>query len=297
MSTNLTLVILAGGLGSRYGGIKQMDSVGPNDEAILDYSVYYAIQTGFNKVIFVLNKTIISDFKTKYNNRFGNQIKTEFVIQDLTDIPSDFTIPDGRQKPWGTGHAVRSTRDMINEPFIVINADDFYGRNAYMQTAIYLKHQKPNYAMYAYKLGNTLSEHGTVARGVCKVNDRNKLLSIVENTSISRISENQIRSDQNADLSDNTLVSMNFWAFTPDIFPILEKAFNIFLNENHLSLSAEFYIPTLIQYVINNKIKDIDVLSGNAQWFGMTYKFDREETRQSILKLIDNNIYPIKLWL
>lgn len=296
MLTNLTLLILAGGLGSRYGGIKQMDAVGPTDEAILDYSVYDAIQAGFTKVVFVLNRTIENDFKEKYSTRFGNQIKVEFAIQEVTDLPSNFTVPDGRQKPWGTGHAVRSAVNVINEPFVVINADDFYGRDAFVKTADLLEQQKPNYAMYAYSLGRTLSEYGTVARGVCEVNGKNELVSINENTSISRTDADQIKSDQNHYLANNTPVSMNFWAFTPDIFQIIEESFQLFLNSNSTSLSAEFYIPTFVQHIINHKLKAIEVLLGNAQWFGMTYQSDRDETKKSILKLIEQGVYPEKLW-
>jgi UTP-glucose-1-phosphate uridylyltransferase len=296
MAKDLTLVILAGGLASRYGGIKQMDAVGPADEAILDYSVYDAIQAGFNKVVFILNKIIIQDFTEKYKDRFSNKIKAEFVIQDIDDIPVGFSAPEGRQKPWGTGHAVRAARNYVNEPFAAINADDFYGREAFSTIAEYLTQNSPNYAMYAYKLKNTLSEYGTVSRGVCKVNSTNELISINENTAIQRVNSDKIASTQNPDLSADTLVSMNLWAFLPDIFPIIEKTFDLFMQSNSQSLTSEFYIPTFIQHIIDKKIKPIDIISGNSQWFGMTYKSDREETKRSILKLIDMRVYPLRLW-
>jgi len=296
MANNLTLVILAGGLASRYGGIKQMEAVGPSDEAILDYSVYDAIIAGFSKVVFVLNKAIIQDFTDKYINRFKNKIHVEFVIQDINDIPVGYTIPDKRQKPWGTGHAVRTVRNCVNEPFVAINADDFYGREAYIAAAGYLKQKTPNYAMYAYKLRNTLSEYGTVSRGICKVNSIKELINIEENTTIQQVNINTITSDQNKNLNNETLVSMNFWLFFPEIFPIIENSFEIFMIANSQSLTAEFYIPTFIQHIIENKLKNIDVIAGESQWFGMTYQADRKKTKQAILNLINKQIYPESLW-
>lgn len=290
-----TLLILAGGLASRYGAVKQMETVGPSGESILDYSVYDAIQSGFGKVVFVLNKAIAKDFVEKYNNLFADKINVDYVIQNIDDLPTGFQSPENRQKPWGTGHAVRAARNAVQEPFVVINADDFYGQEAYVAISKFLSENDTDYAMYAYKLGNTLSKHGTVSRGVCEVQD-NKLVDINENTAIARVDVNSIKSDQRSDLKNETLVSMNFWAFQPNIFPVIETLFQSFIAENCHSLTAEFYIPTVIQHVIEMKIRPIDVLSGNSPWFGMTYKSDRDETRASVADLVEKNIYPSNLW-
>lgn len=295
MKNKPTLLILAGGLASRYGAIKQMESVGPSGESILDYSVYDAIREGFGKVVFVVNKTIENDFKEKYDKIFAGRIDTEYVIQSLDDLPKGFHSPSDRVKPWGTGHAVRAARNAINTPFVVINADDFYGRESYAAISKFIANNHSNYAMYAYKLGNTLSKHGTVSRGVCEV-ENGFLTEINENTSISRVNESTIRSDQNSSLSNETLVSMNFWVFRPDVFPIIEQLFSEFISKNHNSLTAEFYIPSVVQYVIDKNIRPISVLSGSSPWFGMTYKSDRDETRNSISSLILKGIYPQSLW-
>jgi UTP-glucose-1-phosphate uridylyltransferase len=290
-----TLLILAGGLASRYGAVKQMETVGPSGESILDYSVYDAIQSGFGKVVFVLNKAIAKDFVEKYNNLFADKISVDYVIQHVDDLPEGFQSPENRQKPWGTGHAVRAARNAIHEPFVVINADDFYGQEAYAAISTFLSKNDSDYAMYAYKLGNTLSKHGTVSRGVCEVLD-NQLIDINENTAIARVDDGSIKSDQRTDLKNDTLVSMNFWAFQPNIFPIIETLFQSFIAENCHSLTAEFYIPTVVQHVIEKNIRPIDVLSGNSPWFGMTYKSDRDETKASVAALVERNIYPSNLW-
>ncbi|MDD2562687.1 MAG: NTP transferase domain-containing protein [Salinivirgaceae bacterium] len=289
-----TLLILAGGLASRYGGIKQMDTIGPSGEAILDYSVYDAIEAGFGKVVFVLNKAIAKEFIERYSKRFNNKIELDFVIQQIEDIPQGFQILEQRQKPWGTGHAVRAARNAINEPFVVINADDFYGKTAYQAISHFLK-DSTNYGMYAYKLGNTLSEHGTVSRGVCAING-NKLTNVTENTGIKRVSPEVIISEQHSALNDKTLVSMNFWAFQPDVFPVIETLFEEFMEKNNQHLTAEFYIPSVVQHVIEHNLRPVEVLSGDSPWFGMTYKSDREETKLAVSKLISNKIYPEKLW-
>ncbi len=295
MTQKPTLLILAGGLASRYGGVKQMETVGPSGESILDYSVFDAIQAGFGKVVFVLNKAIAKDFIEKYNALFGSKIKVDYVIQNIDDLPAGFQSPENRQKPWGTGHAVRAARNAINEPFVVINADDFYGREAFLSISTFLSKEKSNYAMYAYKLGNTLSNHGTVSRGICEVKD-GFLDNINENTSITKTSTNSIKSDQRNDLNRETLVSMNFWAFQPDIFPVIEELFNSFITQHNQSVSAEFYIPSVVQYVIEKRMRPVHVLSGNSPWFGMTFKSDREETRLAVSELVNKKIYPSNLW-
>lgn len=294
MKLKPTLLILAGGLASRYGAVKQMEQVGPSGESIIDYSVYDAIREGFGKVVFVLSKAISSDFIDKYDKIFKGKIDVEYVIQAIDDLPGNHLIHKERIKPWGTGHAVRAARNAINTPFVVINADDFYGREAYSVISRYIAENNTDYAMYAYKLGNTLSKHGTVSRGVCHVKNGH-LIEINENTSIAKIN-NTIKSDQNTALDDQTLVSMNFWAFQPDIFTIIEQLFINFINENNQSLTAEFYIPSVVQHVIETNIHKVAVLAGNSPWFGMTYKSDRDETRNEINTLVQNNIYPTALW-
>ena len=289
-----TLLILAGGLASRYGGVKQMDTIGPSGEAILDYSVYDAIEAGFGKVVFVLNKAIAKEFVERYSKRFQDKIKLEFVIQRIEDIPRKFLFAEERQKPWGTGHAVRAARQVISEPFLVINADDFYGKHAFQVMGEFLK-SNTEYAMYAYKLGETLSQHGTVSRGIC-VAENDRLIDITENTGIKRVSDETITSEQHSELKNSSLVSMNFWAFQPDIFTVIENLFEEFIEKNHKNLSAEFYIPSVVQYVISNKLRPIVVLSGDSPWFGMTYKSDREETKLAVSKLVNNKIYPENLW-
>ncbi len=295
MKNKPTLLILAGGLASRYGAIKQMESVGPSGESILEYSVFDAIREDFEKVVFVLNSAIEKDFKEKYDPLFSKKIRTEYIVQSIDDLPQGFEKPAGRVKPWGTGHAVRASREIINTPFVVINADDFYGRESYSAIRKFIATDNSNYAMYAYKLGNTLSKYGTVSRGVCKTDD-GFLTEINENTSIHRTNNNIIKSDQNESLPDDTPVSMNFWFFRPDVFQIIDKLFLDFINKNNQSLTAEFYIPSVVQHVISEKIHPITVLSGNSTWFGMTYKSDREQTRNSINNLIQTNTYPPKLW-
>ncbi len=289
-----TLVILAGGLASRYGGIKQMETIGPSGEAILDYSVFDAARSGFGKVIFVINQTIENDFKEKYTHRFKGKIAIDFVLQTLDDLPKGFTPPKEREKPWGTGHAVRAVRNLVHEPFLVINADDFYGLDAFQTIGKYLLSNPQHYAMYAYQLGNTLSQHGTVSRGLCFA-ENGFLTRIEENTSIRRIGQS-IVSDQNTQLDPNTPVSMNFWALKPDVFPVIEQLFTNFMKSSGDSLSAEFYIPTVIQHVIDNNLQKIKILTGNAIWFGMTYQSDRKITKIAINQLINQEIYPSDLW-
>ena len=295
-----TLLILAAGLGSRYGGIKQMDKIGPSGESIIDYSIYDAIRAGFGKVVFVLNKKIEKDFKEVYEPRLKGKIETAYVLQQINDIPHGVPVNTAREKPWGTGHAVLVAKKIINEPFAVINADDFYGKQAFklLDNFFSSESKKTNeYAMVGYKLGNTLSENGSVSRGICQTND-GLLTDVVERTSIK--SENgkvvYIDKDKKVDIDGNSVVSMNFWGFTPLFFDQLEHDFINFMDENAHELKAEFFIPSVVNDLIENKEASIKMLTSNDQWFGVTYQEDKDVSISKINKLINNGVYPSNLW-
>jgi UTP-glucose-1-phosphate uridylyltransferase len=297
---NPTLLILAAGLGSRYGGIKQMDEIGPSGESIIDYSVYDAIRAGFEKVVFVLNPNIIDDFRSIYEARLKGKIKTEYILQEISDIPAGISFNPERVKPWGTAHAVLVAKNYIDEPFAVINADDFYGREAYTVMASYLKCLSPDdtdYSMVGYRLKNTLSENGTVSRGIC-TSDNEFLADVVERTKI--YSENQnIVFEENGSkniISGESVVSMNFWGFSPKFFGQMEDDFRDFIEKNSSNLKAEFYIPFVVNNLINAKKARIKVLTSEASWFGVTYKEDKDSTIKKVGVLIDKGIYPEKLW-
>ncbi|MCQ2306477.1 MAG: nucleotidyltransferase [Bacteroidales bacterium] len=296
-----TLLVLAAGMGSRYGALKQMDGVGPNNEAILDYSIFDAKRAGFGKVVFVIRKDFAEAFE-KINNteRFGMPV--EYVYQSLDKLPEGFSIPEGREKPWGTGHAVLMAADVIKEPFAVINADDFYGKEAYEVMAQYLTEcegKKGAYSMVAYKLRNTLSDFGTVSRGVCTQNRCHYLQTIVERTSIAKTADGAAYTDETGEhaLDLDTLVSMNFFGFTPDFLGHLADGFKTFLQgPAQTNIKAEYYIPLEVNNQINSKNAKLKVLSSDAVWFGVTYKEDKPDVMNKIVNLIDKGIYPNKLW-
>jgi UTP-glucose-1-phosphate uridylyltransferase len=297
---NPTLLILAAGLGSRYGGVKQMDKVGPSGESIIDYSIYDAIKSGFKKVVFVLNNRIIDDFRSIYEPRLKNHIETEYILQEISDIPDGIAHHPDREKPWGTGHAVLAARNYIHEPFTVINADDFYGRQAYELVSGFLtelNNQETSYAMVGYRLSNTLSDHGSVSRGICQI-EKGYLTDVVERTKILRKNGQIVFDDQGRDipLPPESVVSMNFWGFTPEFFRQAETEFRQFLVENAEKTNAEFYIP----YVMNKLIKSGEgfckVLTSNDKWFGVTYQEDKPITIEKINQLIQQGNYPENLW-
>lgn len=296
-----TLLVLAAGMGSRYGALKQMDGVGPNNEAILDYSIFDAKRAGFGKVVFVIRKDFAEAFE-KINNteRFGMPV--EYVYQSLDKLPEGFSIPEGREKPWGTGHAVLMAADVIKEPFAVINADDFYGKEAYEVMAQYLTEcegKKGAYSMVAYKLRNTLSDFGTVSRGVCTQNRCHYLQTIVERTSIAKTADGAAYTDETGEhaLDLDTLVSMNFFGFTPDFLGHLADGFKTFLQgPAQTNIKAEYYIPLEVNNQINSKNAKLKVLSSDAVWFGVTYKEDKPDVMKKIVNLIDKGVYPNKLW-
>ncbi len=298
---DITLLVLAAGMGSRYGSLKQMDGIGPNKEAILDYSVYDAIRAGFNKVVFVIRKNFENDFKGVFNEgRFNNKIKVEYVFQELDKLPSGFSVPEGREKPWGTNHAVLMAKEAINEPFAIINADDFYGMDAFKQIAKQLRNmQAKEYCLVGYQLKNTLSENGTVSRGVCQIDAQSYIQSIEEHTQIQREQDaiyGLNAAGQKVALADNTIVSMNFLGFTPDYFQYSEQLFIEFLKKDGSQLKSEFYIPSAVNALVSSKEVRMKVIESDSEWFGVTYKEDREDVQKRLSNLICQSIYPENLW-
>lgn len=297
-----TLLILAAGIGSRYGGLKQLDKVGPDGEAIIDYSIYDAIQAGFGKVVFVIRKSIEADFREFIGDKLKGKIEVEYVFQELDKLPEGIAINPERQKPWGTGHAVLMAADIIKENFAVINADDFYGRDAYTTIAKYfneLDFASNDNCMVGYQLKNTLSDHGYVSRGQCTSDENGFLKDVVERTHIEKKQAGVFFEDENKkelQLDENTLVSMNFWGFTPQYFVQLKKRFVHFMEVNKTELKAEFFIPTVVNEIIEEGIGKTKVLESNASWFGVTYQEDRPVVVESIRELIRAGKYPEKLW-
>ncbi|MDD3320084.1 MAG: nucleotidyltransferase [Paludibacter sp.] len=297
-----TLFILAAGMGSRYGGLKQLDGLGPSGETIMDYSIYDAIRAGFGKVVFVIRDSFADDFKNIVLNKFDGLIETDFVFQDITKVPSGSTYTSEREKPWGTNHAVLMGKKAIKEPFAVINADDFYGKESYEILANFLKNaegKKNEYCMVGYRVGNTLSESGAVSRGICVVDENNLLQNVVERTHIESKNDEIVYLDENGTdvaIPFNTPVSMNMWGFTPDYFEYSEEIFKAFLAENGEQLKSEFYIPLAVNELIVDKKATCKVLDTSSKWFGVTYAEDRAQTVEDIRNLIDLGTYPEKLF-
>ncbi len=297
----LTLVILAAGMGSRYGGMKQLDRVGPSGETIMEYSVYDAIRAGFTKVVFVIRKHFEEDFREVIVKKIESKVEVALAFQETDHLPEGFSSPADRIKPWGTGHALWSCNNVVEGGFAVINADDFYGREAYQTIAEYLKsvqsHQSGQYAMCGYSLKNTLSEHGEVSRGLCRVSNQGMLQSVEELLAIAQNSEGHITSQGKAsDLKPDDIVSMNFWGFFPDVFNHLNNKLKNFLNENINHSKAEFFIPAVVDELIRENKADVRVLKSGAKWFGVTYKEDKELARQKLSELVAEGYYPPDLW-
>ena len=295
-----TLLILAAGMGSSYGGIKQMDSFGPSGETIIDYSIYDAIQSGFGKIVFVIRKDFAENFKNIFEQKLKGKIETDYVMQEMDSYTEGFQMPVERTKPWGTAHAVLCAKDAISEPFAVINADDFYGRDAFEKAAKFLeKDVTPNlWCIIGYQLSKTLSENGTVSRGVCQVDDDGNLVGIAERVKIYPEGDKIVyeENDAKTELSANTPVSMNFWGFHPDAFEYIKQLFQKFLKENGDKPKTEFFIPIVGDAFINNDNGKIKVIPTSSKWFGVTYKEDAPEVKQSIQALVDSGAYPEKLW-
>lgn len=297
-----TLFILAAGMGSRYGGLKQLDGLGPNGETIMDFSVYDAIQAGFGKVVFVIRKDFEQDFRDKIVAKYEHLLPIDIVFQSIEDLPEEYTCPEGRKKPWGTNHAVMMAEGVIREPFAVINADDFYGRHSFQVLADFLRsvEGKTNqYAMVGYHVGNTLSDSGSVSRGVCEVNNEGYLTGVVERTAIKRNAQGEIafpdEHDHEVVIEEETPVSMNMWGFTPDYFEHSNAAFRTFLDKNLNTEKGEFYIPTVVNDLINRGVSTCRVLDTTSKWFGVTYPEDRPGVVEKFRRLMETGEYPDNL--
>ena len=298
-----TLFVLAAGMGSRYGGLKQLDGLGPNGETIMDYSIFDAIRGGFGKIVFVIRRDFEQDFRDKVLSKYEGHIPTELVFQAIDDLPEGFTCPADRAKPWGTNHAVLMGKDVIKEPFAVINADDFYSRDAFAVMGKWLNELPEGstckYSMVGFRICNTLSENGTVARGVCAKNEAGMLTDVVERTEIMRVDGTICYKDENGEwqpVGEETPVSMNFWGFTPDYFQYSEAQFVDFLKENIDKPKSEFFIPLVVDTLINSGKATCEVLDTTAKWFGVTYAADRPGTVEKIQALVDAGEYPAKLF-
>lgn len=298
-----TLLVLAAGMGSRYGSLKQIDPVGPSGETIIDYSIYDAIRAGFGKVVFIIRKSFEQDFKDIFISKLQPHIPVEYVFQEIENIPSGLKISPERTKPWGTSHAILMAKDVINEPFAVINGDDFYGSEAFKTMADYLvsltDDKQTHYSLVGYQVGNTMSEHGSVSRGVCMPDKDEFLVSVTERTNIQYTRGGIAYTDSEGAfvfLKPETLVSMNFWGFTPEYFRQTEPMFSEFVKNNLDSLKAEFYIPTAIDALINTSQAKVKVLKSNARWFGVTYKEDKPVVIEKLAQLIKSGVYPAQLW-
>lgn len=300
-----TLLLLAAGMGSRYGGLKQLDGLGPNGETIMDYSIYDAIQAGFGKIVFVIRKDFEQEFRDKVLSKYEGHIPAELCFQALDKLPEGFSVPEGRVKPWGTNHAVMMAKDLINEPFCVINCDDFYNRDAFMAIGRFLaalpEGSKGSYAMVGFRVGNTLSENGSVARGICGRDEAGNLTDVVERTEIMRVDGEICYKDGEAWVpvgGENVPVSMNMWGFTPDYFEHSEAYFKHFLADpkNMENLKAEFFIPLMVDKLINDGTATVKVLDTTSKWFGVTYAADRPSVVTKIQQLVDEGVYPNPLF-
>lgn len=296
-----TLLILAAGMGSRFGGLKQVEPVGPNGEAIIDYSIYDAIRAGFGKVVFVIRESFADAFKEKFEPILKGKIETEYVFQELDNLPDGFSLPEGREKPWGTAHAILVAKNVIKEPFCALNADDFYGYNAYKVMAEFLTRlgNSAEYSMVGYKLSNTLSDYGSVSRGICDVDEKDLLRKIVETTKILKKAGKIISIEPDGsekELTGNESASMNIWGFKSSVFPILEEKFTEFLKNHIKEPKSEIYIPSVVFDMIQEKKATVKVLKADSPWFGVTYKEDKPRVVAKINKLIEEGEYPEKLY-
>ena len=290
---------MAAGMGSRYGGLKQIDPVGPSGETLMDYSIFDAMRAGFGKLVFIIRKDIEEPFKKTIGARFDKRIPVEYAYQELDKLPSGFTVPEGRTKPWGTTQAVLMAGNVVQEPFAVINADDFYGAESYRVLAEHLKSGSPDYAMVGFVLRNTLSDYGSVARGVCRVGPDGYLQRIEEMTNIVRDGEgakNTAPDGTVTELNGDEPVSMNYWGFTPAIFPQLHDVFERFLQKNSKEMKAESYVPMAVGELVKASEAHVKVLHSADPWFGVTYREDRPRVIDSIRALVDAGTYPEKLW-
>lgn len=298
-----TLLIIAAGMGSRYGGLKQIDPVGPNGEIIIDYSMYDAIRAGFQKIVFVIRHSFEAAFREKIGGKLEGRAETVYAYQELDACLEGFALPEGREKPWGTAHAILTAKNVIDQPFAVINADDYYGPNAYliMKRQLEIMHAaaNPDYAMVGYTLRKTLSEYGTVARGVCRSSSDSYLAKVTECTRIRKNGDGAVYFDEQGaaqSLTGDEIVSMNLWGFAPDIFDHLQRQFSAYLVEHGREDKSEFYIPAVVDSLIQSGQKQVKILKTNDSWFGVTYPEDKQIAQSCIRNLIDQKVYPETLW-
>jgi UTP-glucose-1-phosphate uridylyltransferase len=297
--TKPTLLVLAAGIGSRYGGLKQIDPIGPGGETIIDYSVFDALRAGFGKLVFVIRRDIEEQFKQLIGSRFERRVAVEYVLQELDKLPSGFSVPPNRRKPWGTAHAVLMGADVIRESFAAINGDDFYGMNSFQLLSRHLASGSPDYAMVGFVLKNTLSEFGSVARGVCQTTADDYLQSVVELTRIERDGDAAKYTDASGQvhpLTGDEVVSLNLWGFSPGIFEHLRRELVSFLNQRGQDEKAEFFIPTVVNTLVDSGQARLRVLRTPDSWFGVTYREDRPRVIQSVRQLIQRGDYPERLW-
>jgi NDP-sugar pyrophosphorylase family protein len=295
----LTLLVLAAGMGSRYGGLKQLDPVGPGGETIMDYSIFDACRAGFGKVVFVIRREIEGIFKEKIGSRYEKKMAVGYAFQETGELPGGFAAPAGRTKPWGTTHAILAAASKVNEPFCVINADDFYGAGSFRELAHHLQTATGEYAMVGFVLRDTLSESGTVSRGVCHVTEDGYLKDIAELKSLERKGQRVTNTDaqgREIELTGNEIVSMNMWGFTPAIFPQLTRHFEGFLKQHGGDLKAECYLPSSVNALIETDDTRVKVLRSRDEWFGVTYREDRPRVADSIGRLVETGSYPRELW-
>lgn len=296
----MTLVILAAGMGSRYGGLKQIDPITENGDFIIDFSVFDALRSGFDKVVFVIKEENLEVFRETIGKRFENKIKVEYAFQKIDDLPDGFSVPEGRVKPWGTAHALLAAKDVVNEPFAVINADDFYGVGAYRMIAEHFSHtyKRGDYCMVGYVLSNTLTENGTVSRGICKMDANGTLLEVNERTKIARCGESAVSIEDGVEYKVplDSIASMNCWGFTPDIFEGVEEGFKRFLTLDHKDkMKCEYYLPFAVTELMKKGECKVTVYACDDAWYGVTYAEDKESVKESIRKLIEDGKYPSKL--
>jgi len=296
-----TLVILAAGIGSRYGGLKQLDTFTEEGDTIIDFSIYDALKAGFGKFVFIIRKSIETEFRAEIDRKLKGKAEVDYVYQEIDKIPERF-LNNERKKPWGTGHAMLMAKDVVKENFAIINADDFYGREAFKAMADYLRSIDKNsfeFSMMAYLLKNTVSDHGFVSRGECAVDGQGFLTKVVERTHIEKINGDLFRKDGDGNMipiDKNTVVSMNFWGFTPRCFEYTESLFETFLEAERGNLKAEYFIPLIVNGYLENKTATVKVLTSEAKWFGVTYKEDKESVENEIRSLKEKGIYPAQLW-
>ncbi len=290
MSKDITLVVMAAGMGSRFGGLKQMEPVGPRGEVILDFSAYDAIKAGFTKIVFVIKHEIEADFKAIVGNHISEKIKVEYAFQEVDNLPEGFICPADRTKPWGTAQAILSCKGIVNEPFAVVNADDYYGKTAFKKMADFLKQDSADYAMVGFRLENTLTENGYVSRGICEI-ENGILTSVTERTKIIDCKFTEDDGETWEQLSPDDVVSMNLWGFKPDLFGYIEEGFKSFLSEKLNVPKAEYYLPTVVSQLIDKGEKQVKVLVAEDKWYGVTYKEDKQQVTDALTKMVNDGLY------